>query len=319
MHLSFSTSAGTDRSWPLEACAEWAAAHAFDAVRLSTTGVCEPDRVLAEGPAYVTETLAHYGLYLAGLQAGSVHGALLHADAEVRARNQQRLLRTIEAAAALGAPVVITNTGSPLQPFGWLFYGMPSHPPGGPTDRTADVVAMFKEQFTPVVRLAEEQGVKIALDTAVRMGNIACNPEMWERCLDAIPSDALGLSCDPSHLLWLHITPVEDAIRMFAGKWYYADVKDCEISPRQLFRQGIIGNWWWQYRVPGRGQLNWGTIIGALVESGYDYVLCVENEDRGCPGLAGFELGRRHLAQFLPMADRTLPQPSAQRPAANRT
>ena len=51
---------------------------------------------------------------------------------------------------------------------------------------------------------------------------------------------------------------------MFAGKWVYADVKDCEISSRMLFRQGIIGNWWWHYRVPGRGQLAWGTSIGAL-------------------------------------------------------
>ena len=153
--------------------------------------------------------------------------------------------------------------------------------------------------WTPVVRFAEEKGVQLALDCAVRMGNIACNPEMWERILDAIPSDALGLSCDPSHWLWMGILPAEDAIRMFNGKWYYADVKDCEISPHMKFRQGIIGNWWWQYRVPGRGQLNWGTITGALQESGYDYVLCVENEDRGAPGLDGFALGGRYLRQFL--------------------
>lgn len=132
------------------------------------------------------------------------------------------------------------------------------------------------------------------------MGNIACNPEIWERILDAVPSDALGLSGAPSHWLWIGILPAEDAIRMFNGKWYYADVKDCEVSSQMLFRQGIIGNWWWQYRVPGRGQLNWGTLIGALLESGYDYVLCVENEDRGMPGLVGFALGCRHLRQFLP-------------------
>ena len=58
-----------------------------------------------------------------------------------------------------------------------------------------------------------------------------------------------------------------------------------------LYRQGIIGNWWWQYRVPGRGDLNWGTVVGALVESGYDYVLCVENEDRGCRDWRGSPTG----------------------------
>jgi sugar phosphate isomerase/epimerase len=299
MDLSFSTTAGAEDSWSLHDCLEWAAAHQFDAVRLRNTGVCDPERILTDGPDEVLEMLRRHDLYLAALWAPQSRGGLLHADPEQRQRNLEALLRSLEAAARLHAPVVVLNTGSPIEPFPWLFYGMPSHPPGNPTDRTAEVIELFKQQFTPIVQRAEELGLRIALDTAVRMGNIACNPEMWERCLDAVPSDALGLSCDPSHLLWLHITPVEDAIRMFAGKWYYADVKDCEIMPQQLFRQGIIGNWWWQYRVPGRGQLNWGTIIAALIESGYNYVLCIENEDRSCPGLAGIALGRRYLAQFL--------------------
>ena len=92
---------------------------------------------------------------------------------------------------------------------------------------------------------------------------------VWEKLLDAVPSQHLGLSCDPSHWLWMGMLPVEDVIRDFAGKWFFADVKDCEISERMKYRQGIIGNWWWQYRVPGRGQLNWSTIIGALLESDY--------------------------------------------------
>lgn len=301
MDLSFSTATGLEGAWSLEAMAIWAAEHQFDCVRLAIRGDAEPERVLTEGPDRIRSVLEGRGLYLAALQAGSYPTGVLNHDPEISAANQRRLMRAVEAAAVLGAPVVVTNTGSPCS---WHFYGVPSQPAGNPTYKVDEVVAMFREKFTPIVRLAEEKGVKLALDTAVRMGNIACVPEMWERVLDAIPSDHLGLSCDPSHLLWLHVTPVEDAIRMFRGKWYYADVKDCEISPRMLFRQGIIGNWWWQYRVPGRGQLNWGTIIGALVESGYDYVLCVENEDRGCPGLEGFDIGRRHLAQFLPAAGR---------------
>ena len=293
MDLSFSTAAGLSGEWTLEELAAWASAHEFNAVRLRAKGVADPRTVLQEGPEYIRAVLGAHGLYLAALTA---HCALLHADQEVAKREQQRLLDCIDTAALLGTPVVITNTGSP---YSWQFYGTPAHPPGNPTDKTAECLRLFTERFAPAVRRAEERGVKIALDTAVRMGNIACNPEMWERCLAALPSDALGLSCDPSHLLWLHISPPEDAIRMFPGKWYYADVKDCEIAPQLLFRQGIIGNRWWQYRVPGRGQLQWGTIIGALAAAGFDYVLCVENEDPDCPGLDGFDIGRRHLAQFL--------------------
>ena len=293
MDLSFYTSAGGG-AWSLEECARWARANDFDAIRLTTSGAADSERVLRAGPGEITDALDAHGIYLAALSA---HNNLLDDDPEQRALAATRLRKAIEAASILGAPVVVTHAGSPVA---FRFYGQYSSPPGNPGDRSEELVDRFREMYTPIVRLAEEKGVKIALDVAVRMGNIACNPEMWERVLNAVPSDHLGLSCDPSHWLWMMILPAEDAIRSFAGKWYYADVKDCEVSQRMLFRQGIIGNWWWQYRVPGRGQLNWGTVIGALLESGYDYVLCVENEDRGMPGLAGFALGCRHLRQFLP-------------------
>ncbi len=292
MDISFATGAGGN-AWSLQACAAWAQENDFDAVRLYTVGVADPDRVLREGPAEINETLRSHGLYLAALTA---YNNLLHDDPAEREAAAVRLKKAIEAASVLGAPVVITHAGSPV---GHHFYGPYSSPPGNPRDRSVELVGRFKEMFDPVVAFASDRGVKIALDVAVRMGNIACNPEMWERILDALPSDHLGLSCDPSHWLWMMITPVEDAIRMFAGKWYYADIKDCEVSPRMRFRQGIIGNWWWQYRVPGRGQLNWGTIIGALGEAGYDHVLCVENEDRGAPGLEGFAIACRHLRPLI--------------------
>jgi sugar phosphate isomerase/epimerase len=292
MDISFST--GAEDHEGLEASARWAKANDFDAVRLNANGIADATRVLKEGGDEINETLQAHGIYLAALTA---HNNLLDDDPQSRENARENLKRAIEATSVLGAPVLVTYAGSPVS---WHFYGQFSSPPGTPGDRSIELVARFKEMWGPVVSFAEEKGVKIALDCAVRMGNIACNPEMWERVLDAVPSDHLGLSCDPSHWLWMGILPAEDAIRMFAGKWYYADVKDCEVSPQMRFRQGIIGNWWWQYRVPGRGQLNWGTIIGALLESGYDYVLCVENEDRGMPGLAGFALGGRHLRQFLP-------------------
>ncbi len=297
MDISFKTSSGGG-GWSLEECAGWARQHDFDCVRLADHGALDSDRILEQGPAQVKETLDRHGLYLACI---SSHCNLLDDEPEVRQAQQTRLIKAIKAARTLECPVVVTGSGAPVQ--NGRFYGMYSSTPGNPTDRTDELVERFQEMFSPVVEVAEDRDVRIALDVAVRMGNIGCNPEMWEKILDAVPSDHLGLSCDPSHWLWMMIMPAEDVIRDYAGKWYYADVKDCEVSPRMLYRQGIIGNWWWQYRVPGRGQLNWGTVIGALTESGYDYVLCVENEDRGMPGLEGFAYGCRHLRQFLPSRD----------------
>ena len=304
MDISFMTSAG-DGGWSLEECARWAREHDFDCVRLADRGDLDSQRILAKGPDQVLQTLAAHDLYLACVTA---HCNLLDDDQEQARAEQARLIRAIESARALDCPVVLTGSGCPVR--NGQFYGMFSSAPGNPTDRCDELVERFRQMFAPVVEVAGDNDIKIALDVAVRMGNIGCNPEMWEKMLDAVPSDHLGLSCDPSHWIWMMIMPAEDAIRDFAGKWYFADVKDAEISQRMLYRQGIIGNWWWQYRVPGRGQLNWGTVIGSLLESGYDYVLCVENEDRGMPGLEGFAYGCRHLRQFLPPKGAEYQRPS---------
>ncbi|MEW6754424.1 MAG: sugar phosphate isomerase/epimerase [Candidatus Latescibacterota bacterium] len=305
MDISFFTGAG-DGGWTLEECVGWARGNGFDCVRLSDRGALDSERILREGPDEVLDTFSRHGLYLSCIAS---HCNLLDDDEQVRASEQARLIRALVSAQKLRCPVVLTGSGAPVK--NGRFYGMYSSPPGNSTDRSDELVERFRVMFQPVVREAEERNIRIALDVAVRMGNIGCNPEMWEKILDAVPSESLGLSCDPSHWVWMGMMPAEDVIRDYAGKWHYADVKDCEVSPRMLYRQGIIGNWWWQYRVPGRGQLNWGTVIGALVESGYDYVLCVENEDRGMPGLEGTAYGARYLRQFLPAKGSEYKRPSA--------
>ena len=56
----------------------------------------------------------------------------------------------------------------------------------------------------------------------------------------------------------------------------------------------------------GARQLDWGTVVGALVESGYDYVLCVENEDRGMPGLGRVRLRLSASSAVFAAAGRAL-------------
>lgn len=304
MDIGFFTTAGADNTWSLDECAAWSREHDFDCIRLTDRGAADPEAILRD-PSVLRAGLAEHDQYLACLTA---HCNLLDDDTETAMREQARLLRAIDAAAAIECPVVLTGSGSPVK--NGTFYGMFSSPPGNPSDRCDELVERYREMFTPVADRARDRDVRVALDVAVRMGNIGCNPEMWDRLLDALPSDHIGLSCDPSHWVWMQIMPAEDVIREYAGKWYFADLKDCEVSPRMRYRQGIIGNWWWQYRVCGRGDLNWAKIIHALSESGYNYVLDVENEDRGMPGLEGFAFAGRHLRQLLP--DRQQAQPAQQ-------
>ena len=295
MDISFMASAGEEGNWSLTECALWAKKNDFDCVRLANRGALDSQKMIDGGAGEVRATLSEHDIYLSCITA---HHNLLDDDDEMATAEQQRLIKAIQSARALECPVIITSSGSPVR--NGQFYGMFSSPPGNASDRSDELVERFRVMFEPVMAVAEDLDIKVSLDVAVRMGQIGCNPEMWEKILDAVPSEHLGLSCDPSHWLWMGMLPVEDVIRDFAGKWYFADVKDCEISERMRYRQGIIGNSWWQYRVPGRGQLDWSTIIGALWESGYDYVLCVENEDRGFPGLEGFAYGCKHLRKLLP-------------------
>ena len=225
------TSAGGTNNWSLDECARWAREHDFDCVRLNDSGALDSDHILSVGPDSVLETLRQHDLYLAALTA---HYNLLDDDREQARAAQAKLLKAIASARALDCPVIVTSSGAPVR--NGQFYGMFSSEPGNPSDRSDELVDRFQAMFEPVVRAAEDNNVRLALDVAVRMGQIGCNPEMWEKILDAVPSDHLGLSCDPSHWLWMHILPVEDVIRDFAGHWYYADVKDCEISQRMLYR-----------------------------------------------------------------------------------
>ena len=111
MDISFMTSAGGG-AWSLTECADWAAAHGFDCVRLNDSGALDSDHILAQGPDEVVETLARRGLYLACISA---HCNLLDDDEGVRRQQAERLGKALRSAQALGCPVVVCGSGAPLR------------------------------------------------------------------------------------------------------------------------------------------------------------------------------------------------------------
>jgi sugar phosphate isomerase/epimerase len=167
---------------------------------------------------------------------------------------------------------------------------MPGVGEGHPSNRVADNLKIFQAVYGPIADFAEEHGVRIAFETAGRggpEGNIAHSPELWDAMFEIVPSAAIGLSFDPSHLVWLQIPNIPDIIRQYGSRIYHVDGKDVEILWGRLARQGILGSGWWRYRLPGVGVLDWSAIISALRDIGYDDVIAIENEDPLCPGLAG--------------------------------
>ena len=183
MDISFMTSAGGDGNWSLDECARWAKENDFDCVRLGDTGTLESKEIINGGASQVNEILSKHDIYLSCITA---HHNLLDDDYETAHAEQTKLIDAIKSARKLECPVIITSSGSPVR--NGQFYGMFSSPPGNPSDRSDELVERFRVMFEPVLEVAEDLDIKVSLDVAVRMGQIGCNPEMWEKILDAVPS-----------------------------------------------------------------------------------------------------------------------------------
>ena len=199
----------------------------------------------------------------------------------------------------IGAGLLVTFAGSA---HGMWFWGMPGTG-GDPSSRVAENIRAFADVYGPLSRFAADHGVRIAFETAGRgggEGNLAHAPELWERMFAAVPSDALGLSFDPSHLLWLGALDPAAAVREFGPKVFHAEAKDTEVLPDVLLRQGIWGSGWWRYRLPGHGSVDWGAYLSALAEIGYSGPVTIENEDPFSPGLGPTALAARYLEEHMP-------------------
>lgn len=317
MKIGFSTLVGVEPT-PFPELVRWSAANGIRAMEVNVgpgygpiagadfSGHLDLAGILRDGPGEVQAVLDEHGVEVVSI-APMIN--LLTADLAKREMRIEVMKQSIDVAVALGADTVVTFTGSA---YGMHFYGTPGVGEGHPSNHVGDNLRIFTEVYGPMATYAEDRGVKIAFETAGRggpEGNLAHSPELWEAMFNAVPSEALGLSFDPSHLVWLQIPNVTDVIREFGSRIYHVDGKDCEILHGRLARQGILGSSWWRYRLPGLGTLDWRAIVSALTEIGYDGIISVENEDPIFPGKVGVKWAADFLQQQL------LPSPKGDVPA----
>lgn len=233
------------------------------------------------------------------------HGLIVHSagplflpdmsDETTRQEEISRLAReAIESAARQGVPTITTIIGR------------------APDRSGDDNIAIFNELFTSLAKFAEQEGVRLAFENWPRNGTmLATTPEMWDAMFTAVPSAALGLCYDPSHLYWQgieYIQPIWD----FQDRIYHAHAKDTEVleSSRNLY--GTYGRQladttpanWWRYRLPGYGAVDWHRYLDTLYQIGYNEVLSVEHEDpvwsvTAEAALRGLQLTRQYLEPLL--------------------
>ena len=168
----------------------------------------------------------------------------------------------------------------------------------------------FRNVWPPLVRFAEDHGVRIAIENCPMLftsdewpggKNLAHCPAIWRRMFAEIPSQSLGLNYDPSHLVWQRIDYLKP-LWEFADRIYHVHAKDARLDQGRLDEVGILATPL-QYhtpKLPGLGGVDWGQFISVLSDVGYDGPVCIEVEDRAYEGsLESRQVALRQSARFL--------------------
>jgi sugar phosphate isomerase/epimerase len=203
--------------------------------------------------------------------------------------------KVIAAARTLGVPVVNTFIGRD-----WRL-------------SVEDNWPQFREVWPPLVRFAQDQGVRIAIENCPMLftkdewpggKNLAHSPAVWRRMFEEIPSPNFGLNYDPSHLVWQHMDYLKP-LGEFASRIFHVHLKDARVDRSRLEETGILATplEYHTPKLPGLGDIDWGLFFSALGDSGYQGPVCAEVEDRAYEGTletrkAALLQCRRFLSQF---------------------
>jgi sugar phosphate isomerase/epimerase len=290
---------------PLEEVADWSAAEGFEMLEVCAWptgggatrrygGVTHIDvEDLSEARASeIVEDLAKRGVSISGL---GYYPNPLHPDPEHAGTVRAHIKKVITAAAMLDVPVVNTFIGADA------------------SKTQADNWADAKKVWPELVDHAADHGVRIAIENCPMIfshdewpsgHNLAHTPSVWRTMFEEF-GETVGLNFDPSHLVWQMID-IETAVDEFGDRFYHFHAKDLEIDQIGLYENGILsaGIGWQVPRLPGLGEVPWDRLFSALYRAGYDYVCCIEHEDRQWEASddlvkRGFQLARDVLAPYV--------------------
>lgn len=255
----------------------------------------DAERVL-EDDAYakhITDYAAEKGVEISSL---AFYPNTLDADLEKRAATIDHLKALIQASAKLGVNMVTTFIGRDQ------------------SKTVEENLELVKEVWPPIIKLAEEQGVKVAIENCPMLfgpdqwpggQNLMTTPAIWKKVFEILPSDSFGINYDPSHFVWQMIDYIKP-IYEFKDKIFHVHYKDIKIYPDKLNQVGIMAYPldFMSPKLPGYGDVDWGKYVSALTDIGYDGYTCIEVEDKFFEGsqekvLDSLRLSKRYMSQFV--------------------
>ena len=147
----------------------------------------------------------------------------------------------------------------------------------------------FLKTWKPLVKFAEDNGVKIAIENCPMLftrdewpggKNLMTTPKIWRRAFNDIGSENLGLNYDPSHFVLQGMDPISP-LAEFRSRIFHMHAKDVKIDRAALNEVGRFDYTlrWHQPRIPGYGEIDWAAFMGEVQRIGYDGAFCIEVED----------------------------------------
>ncbi len=217
-------------------------------------------------------------------------------DLEKRNANIEHLKKVINMSALLGVNMVTTFIGRDQ------------------TKTVEENLKLFEEIWPPIIKLAEEKGVKIAIENCPMLfgadqwpggQNLFTTPKLWRKMFDIIDSDNFGINYDPGHFIWQQIDYVKPLYE-FKDKIFHVHFKDIKLYKDRLDDVGVMAYplEFMSPKLPGLGDVDWGKYVSALTDIGYDSFACVEVEDKAFEGsrekiLDSIVLSCRYMRQFV--------------------
>jgi sugar phosphate isomerase/epimerase len=145
------------------------------------------------------------------------------------------------------------------------------------------------ESFSQLAPVLEECRARIAVEGWPGPGALCCTPEGYRALFKEIPSPAMAINYDPSHLIRMNIDPLR-FLNEFASRVVHVHGKDTQFLTENLYEYGSeqpptfarpvpFGGMVWRYTIPGHGVMRWTDAFRILEANGYAGCVCIELED----------------------------------------
>lgn len=196
-------------------------------------------------------------------QGARISAFLLATDfsAEDAERHVETAVRTVEAAAALGVPVVRID---PLT-------AQRALPP-------AAVTSNFIRRVRQILDLTTHTGVDLGMENHAQVFN---DPRVLDEVLAALPDPRFGLTLDTGNFYWWGhpIDVVYELVERYAPRTRHTHIKNIHYPPEIRNQQRETGFEYKRYCSPlFEGDLDLRRIVQTLRRGGYGRDLCVEDE-----------------------------------------